>query len=99
MEILFFKTKDMKEKTMKKRVKILAIIGKSGSGKDSLMEKIKEANLKNVNIIVGTTTRPPREGEVDGIDYHFVSYEKFLTLLNTLQIADVSSFNNWHYGT
>ena len=74
MEILFFKTKDMKEKTMKKRVKILAIIGKSGSGKDSLMEKIKEANLKNVNIIVGTTTRPPREGEVDGIDYHFVSY-------------------------
>ena len=53
-------------------------MGKSASGKDYLLKKlVAEGKFQNV---VSFTTRPMREGEVDGIDYHFVSEEEFKTL-------------------
>lgn len=51
--------------------KVFYIIGKSSSGKDTIYKKlIKETNLKP---IVPYTTRPMREGETEGVEYHFVS--------------------------
>lgn len=49
--------------------KILAIIGEAGSGKDTLMQEVLKVN-HNLHEIVSFTTRPPREGEKDGINYH-----------------------------
>ena len=54
---------------------IIIINGPSGSGKTTLGDYFKELGLKE---IVSTTTRAPREGEVDGESYHFVSQEEFL---------------------
>lgn len=64
-------------------MKIFLIIGKSFSGKSYLLNKILEDKdfCKNNNLerLVEYTTRNPREGEVDGLDYNFVSNEYFET--------------------
>ena len=57
---------------------IYCIIGKSGTGKDTVLEEI----LKNVKInkLVPYTTRPMREVEVNGGNYHFVSKDEFIKM-------------------
>lgn len=53
---------------------IVILIGKSASGKDTLQERLVKAGLSP---IVSTTTRPMRNGETEGKEYHFVSDEIF----------------------
>lgn len=56
--------------------KIIVLMGEAGSGKDRVMHEVLKARPDIVEI-VNTTTRPIREGEVDGVNYHFVSVEEF----------------------
>lgn len=56
---------------------ILILNGPSGSGKTELGNYFSELGI---NEIISTTTREPRVGEIDGVDYHFVSKEEFLKL-------------------
>ena len=58
---------------------VFIISGPSGSGKDTVLKRIIETN--DVNKIIGYTTRPIREGEVNGIDYYFVSKEEFENII------------------
>ena len=76
-------------------IRVYAIIGKAGSGKDYVLKKV----LKNINAhgIVSCTSRPPREGEVEGKDYHFVSSAYFRN--NPDKFLEYQSFNGWWYGT
>jgi guanylate kinase len=53
------------------------ITGPSGSGKTTVVEKLLE-RLPSAARLVTTTTRAPREGEQDGVDYHFLSREEFI---------------------
>ena len=55
-------------------MKIIYIMGKSSSGKDTIYQKLKEK--LDVNTYIMYTTRPIREGEKEGINYHYVSNEK-----------------------
>ena len=59
---------------MAKQVIVLA--GPSGSGKNAVIQEITK-QFKNCTRLVTATTRMPRPGEVDGVDYHFMSQEKF----------------------
>ena len=59
--------------------KIFYLMGKSSSGKDSLFKKIKERIPELKNIIL-YTTRPIREGEQNGVEYHFVDENKLQEL-------------------
>ena len=59
--------------------KIFYLMGKSSSGKDSLFKKIKEKIPELKNIIL-YTTRPIREGEQNGVEYHFVDENKLQEL-------------------
>lgn len=59
--------------------KIFYLIGKSSSGKDSIFKKIKERIPELKNIIL-YTTRPIREGEQNGVEYHFVDENKLQEL-------------------
>lgn len=77
---------------------LIAIIGEAGSGKDTILRKLVERNPA-LNEIVSYTTRPPREGEKDGVNYHFVTGEEFGELVLQNQMLEASCFNDWFYGT
>lgn len=75
------------------KIKVVALVGKAGAGKDYLMKEMAEDNF--YHIIVSSTTRPKRDYEVEGKDYHFLSYEEFAAA----RFLETASFNGWHYGT
>jgi len=74
----------------------IILVGKAASGKDH-MRKILEGR----GFIYGTsyTTRPPRDGEIDGEDYYFISDEDFADMDDGNQWYEYVQFNNWMYGT
>ena len=55
---------------------ILVISGPSGSGKSSLMKELLK-DIKDSYFSISSTTRPIREGEQDGVNYHFISKAEF----------------------
>ena len=81
-----------------KKYKIVALIGESASGKDTYKKYICE-NTDDFNSIVSTTTRPPREGEVNGINYYFCTAEEFGVKILDFSMLEATDFNNWFYGT
>ncbi len=80
-----------------KPIKILSIIGKSGTGKDTLLKLLCQT-IVSYKKIVKTTTRPKRENEIDGFDYRFLTKEDFITLMSNDDLIGCSQFNNWYYG-
>lgn len=80
------------------KYKIIAICGKSASGKDTLLHKIVEQNPE-LHEIISCTTRPPREGEIDGRNYFFLTDEEFKEKYLKGEMLEVSKFRNWNYGT
>ena len=78
--------------------KIVILSGPSGVGKDTLIEAWKAKNA-NVERVVTYTTRPKREGEVDGIDYHFVSTRDFLEMALAGEFLEHKEVHGNHYGT
>ncbi len=51
---------------------VVVISGPSGVGKDTVIQELKRRNLP-LHVVVTATDRKPRPGEVDGVDYHFIS--------------------------
>ena len=80
-------------------MKIVALMGKAGSGKDTLLHAITQRYPGRYHEIVSCTTRPPREGEVDGVNYHFLTVEAFTQKLLNGDLLEATEFNDWHYGT
>ncbi len=82
-------------------VKIVVLSGPSGSGKSTIVNRlVEEAPVKLIKA-VSATTRPPREGEVDGADYYFLSDEEFQRRRENdelLECAEVFGAGYW-YGT
>ena len=78
--------------------KLYCIIGKSGSGKDSVYKRILEET--NLNPIIPYTTRPRRPFEENGKDYHFVSDE---FMFNNPLVIEKRTYEtvhgNWYYAT
>lgn len=82
---------------MTNKYKIIAICGKAGAGKDTLLRAI--ADKFQVHEIVSCTTRPKREGEVEGVNYYFISSDEFLKKVLNDDMLEATSFNGWFYGT
>ena len=70
----------------------------SGVGKTTLTKKIQQ-KYNNFKISVSHTTRPPRSNEVDGVDYNFVSKEKFEELIQKKQFYEYAKIFDNYYGT
>lgn len=79
-------------------VKIFALIGEAGSGKDHLVKILAEQYPALFNEIISCTTRPKREFEKDGVDYYFLSEDFFLERETTGEILASTFFKNWYYG-
>lgn len=78
---------------------IIALIGEAGTGKDTIMKKLLEKYPGYFHEIISHTTRPIREGEVDGVNYHYITDAEFLDLMANNQMLESSEFNHWFYGT
>ncbi len=77
---------------------LYTISAPSGAGKTTLVKALVES-IDNIQVSVSHTTRQPREGEIEGINYHFVSKNQFLQMLqNNLFLEQAQVFDNY-YGT
>jgi guanylate kinase len=70
----------------------------SGAGKTSLVRALLAIN-KQIDVSVSYTTRPPRPGEIDGKDYHFVSRETFLNMAQHGDFLESAEVYGNLYGT
>ena len=82
--------------------KIFYMMGKSSSGKDTIYQRIQELDL-GLKTVVPYTTRPIREGEVDGETYFFVSEEDVTRLREAGKIVELRDYatvhGSWKYFT
>ena len=80
-------------------MKIVALMGKAGSGKDTILDHVIRWYPDKFNGIISCTTRPPREGEQDGVNYHFLTVPQFTEKVLNGDMLEATEFNEWHYGT
>lgn len=78
--------------------KIIAIMGEAGSGKDSLMQAMLKLR-PDFHEIISCTTRPKREGEVEGVNYYYYTPEQFGDRVLHDEMLECTVFNDWFYGT
>lgn len=77
---------------------VLVLSGPSGAGKSSLINKIAN-EIGDYYFSISTTTRAPREGEKDGIHYHFVSKEEFEEDIKADHFLEHAIVHGNYYGT
>ena len=75
----------------------IVISGFSGVGKDATLDKMKKAGFP-FHYVVTATTRPKRPGEKDGVDYHFLSEDKFRQMIKTNQFLEWAKVYGNYYG-
>lgn len=74
----------------------IILVGAGGSGKDTARKRFEE---KGYGYAVSYTTRPPREGEVNGKDYYFINWIEAKLMIDEDQFYEYVMFNGWLYGT
>lgn len=82
----------------KKSGAILVLSGPSGAGKSSLINKIFD-DIGSTYFSISTTTRAKREGEIDGVHYHFVSLEEFNREIEEEMFLEYALVHGNYYGT
>ena len=85
-----------KRQRNKRMGRIFYIMGKSSSGKDTIYSRLlrdKEFGLKNVLLY---TTRPVRQGEADGREYHFVDEERFRQFMDEGKVIEYRTYETVH---
>ena len=75
--------------------KIFYLMGKSASGKDTIYKKIKET-MPELKTIVIYTSRPIREGETEGVEYHFVDEKKLQEFQEAGKVIELREYNTVH---
>ena len=80
------------------RGKLLVISGPSGTGKGTVLKKLFEMR-DDVCFSVSATSRKPREGEINGVNYFFVTAEEFEKLIAAGQFLEYAQFCSNFYGT
>jgi len=80
------------------RGNLFVVVAPSGAGKTSLVAKLLEGD-PNIRLSISYTTRAPREGEVDGREYNFVSREKFESMIAAGDFLEHANVYGNYYGT
>ena len=84
---------------MIKRGKVLIVSGSAGSGKSTVLSGFKGGEVEPFRFSVSATTRQPRAGERDGVDYLFVTKERFEEMIEKGELLEHAIFNKNYYGT
>lgn len=74
---------------------LITLTGPTCSGKTTIQNLLVERGIQR---IVSTTTRKPRQNEINGVDYHFISERASLDLERSGEFAELVTFNNTRYG-
>lgn len=82
----------------KNRGVLIVISGPSGAGKGTICKALLDKH-KEIQLSVSATTRSPREGEIDGINYHFLTKENFLQRVSENDFLEYAEVYGNYYGT
>jgi guanylate kinase len=77
---------------------LIVISGPSGVGKDTVIKRLLELDPQ-LRYSVSYTTRPPRPGEVDGVDYRFVNRDAFERRIRESALLEYATYDGHLYGT
>ena len=77
---------------------LFVVSGAAGTGKDSVVKALRTAHPE-IEKTVSATTRAPRPGEQEGVDYYYRSVEQFRQLIDTDQVVEHNFYNGNYYGT
>ncbi len=84
-------------RTAKRKMgKLIYLMGKSSSGKDTVYRELLRDDGLKLKKVVLYTTRPIREGEVDGVQYHFVNEEVFNDFVRENKVIEDRVYNTYH---
>jgi guanylate kinase len=86
-------------KLMNKKGELIVLSGPSGSGKGTLLKEIFARRGEKIFYSISATTRSPREGERDGIEYYFLSKDKFQELIDNDGMLEHAEYCGNFYGT
>lgn len=84
---------------MANRGMLIVLSGPSGVGKGTVRKAIFDQDDNKFLYSISMTTRKMREGEVDGVDYHFVSKEEFENEISTGGMLEYAKYVDNYYGT
>ena len=87
----------MRKRLMNKGT-LFVVTGPSGAGKGTVLGKVFQ-QVDHLHFSVSATTRAPREGEVDGVNYHFMTKENFLSLVEQGRFLEYAQYVGNYYGT
>lgn len=77
---------------------LLVLSGPAGAGKSTILRAAVAAD-PGLRFSVSCTTRPPREGEIDGVEYHFLSDAQFAAKAKAGEFLEHAGVHKWRYGT
>lgn len=83
---------------MNKKGLLVILSAPSGCGKDTVFNELKKIR-EDVVESVSATTRKPRTGEVDGVNYYFKTDSEFKTMIENNGLLEYAEYNNCYYGT
>lgn len=83
---------------MSKRGIVIVISGPSGSGKGTVVKELR-AICPTMQVSVSATTRQPRAGETDGVEYYFKTREEFEELIRRGEVLEYTQYSGNYYGT
>ena len=78
--------------------KVFVITGPSGVGKGSLITVLRQ-KVPELELSTSATTRAPRQGETDGVEYHFLSPEQFDAKISAGEFLEHAAYSGHQYGT
>jgi len=78
---------------------LIIVSGPSGSGKSTVIRRLLAESKRPLRLSVSATTRPPRPGEVDGVDYHFWCRERFAEAVRAGEFLEWAEVHGRCYGT
>ena len=83
---------------VKRKGLLLVVSGPSGAGKGTICKALLNKN-DQIKLSVSATTRKPRTGEVDGVNYFFIEKEKFTTMIDNGEFLEYAQIYDNFYGT